>query len=203
MPLLIYAAIAGSVLFVGIVSYLSYLFITERRDRRKDAYVYEDRITRLLIQNTEYVSQVGNQTKVIFEEVDKAKAAEISLAERDVKFNELALKYGSILLENDDLVKEVVRWKDNSDKNLSHRKSSETRTGHLVERFAPFLETFPYPADKCSFLGNPIDYVVWDDDAIHFVEVKSGKSALSKKQKKIKELVEAGKVDFQIFRVKE
>ena len=52
-----------------------------------------------------------------------------------------------------------------------------------------------------KFIGDPIDFIHFDDDKITLVEVKSGKSQLSKKQREIRDLVKAGKVEFTIYRV--
>lgn len=67
--------------------------------------------------------------------------------------------------------------------------------GKVAETFAPFLPDFPYKPNECKFLGDPIDYLVFEGlnereiKAIHFLEVKSDKSKLSNHQKQIKELV--------------
>ena len=81
--------------------------------------------------------------------------------------------------------------------------------GKIGEVFAPFLEGFPFKASECKFLGDPIDYIVFeglderDVKGIHLVEVKTGKSKLSKHQKQIKDLVDSldsDKVKFHEFR---
>jgi len=69
--------------------------------------------------------------------------------------------------------------------------------GKLTEMFAPFLAGFPFKASECKFLGDPIDYVVFeglderDVKAIRFVEVKEGTSKLSKHQKQIKQILDS------------
>ncbi|MBS3066468.1 hypothetical protein J4205_01470 [Candidatus Pacearchaeota archaeon] len=84
--------------------------------------------------------------------------------------------------------------------------------GKVSEVFAPFLEGFPYKASECKFLGDPIDYIVFeglderDIKAIHFVEVKSGKSKLNDVQKQIKNLlndINSDKVSFKRFDFKD
>ena len=85
---------------------------------------------------------------------------------------------------------------------LSQKKSSETNTGQIVEQLAPFLDHFKYNPKKAQFLGQPIDYIIFEDDQIIFVEVKSGKSRLSPKQRNIKRLVTEGKVTWDEIRVK-
>lgn len=80
--------------------------------------------------------------------------------------------------------------------------------GKVTEAFAPFLEGFPYKASECKFLGDPIDYIVFeglderDVKAIRFLEVKEGTSKLSKHQKQIKDLLDESdpdKITFETF----
>jgi hypothetical protein len=75
------------------------------------------------------------------------------------------------------------------EKVLSQKKSSEVRLGQISEQMAPFLQEFPYDPKKAHFIGMPIDYIVFNDDEIVFLEVKSGGAGLSQKQRQIKDLV--------------
>jgi predicted Holliday junction resolvase-like endonuclease len=85
---------------------------------------------------------------------------------------------------------------------LSKKKSTETRTGHIVEKFAPFLDAFPHNPESAVFLGQPIDYLVFEDDGVTFCEIKSGQSQLSKKQRMIRDHIKEGRVKWEEIRVK-
>ena len=85
---------------------------------------------------------------------------------------------------------------------LSQKKSSEVRLGHIAETLAPFLDQFDFDPETCTFLGKPIDYISFNDDGITFIEVKSGESQLSSKQKQIKNLVADNKVFWKEVRIK-
>ena len=85
---------------------------------------------------------------------------------------------------------------------LSQKKSSEVRTGQIAEQLAPFLDNFKHDPKQSHFLGQPIDYVVFEDDKVVFVEVKSGNSKLSSKQRAIKENIESGRVEFETLNIK-
>ena len=99
-------------------------------------------------------------------------------------------------------LQEALRFQEEQyDKLLGQKKSSEVRTGKITEQLSPFLNDYPLAPETAKFIGDPIDFVHFDEDKITFVEVKSGKSQLSRKQKDIKELVEQGKVAFLIYRV--
>lgn len=87
------------------------------------------------------------------------------------------------------------------EKLIGQKKSSEVRTGKIVEQISPFLANYPMNPDTARFIGEPIDFIHFDEDKVTFVEVKSGKSQLSKKQKNIQSLIKSGKVDFIIYRI--
>ncbi len=84
----------------------------------------------------------------------------------------------------------------------SQKKQSEVRLGQIAEQIAPFLDHFPYNPKAAQFLGNPIDYIVFEEDEVIFVEVKSGNSRLTKKQRLIKDNIENGRVKFKEIRIK-
>ena len=85
---------------------------------------------------------------------------------------------------------------------LSQKKSSEVRTGKIAEQISPFLDDYPLNPRTARFIGDPIDFVHFDEDKVTFVEVKSGKSQLSTKQRRIRDMINDGKVEFIIYRVK-
>ena len=101
-----------------------------------------------------------------------------------------------------ELEKKLDSETESRKKILSQKKSSEVRLGHIAETLAPFLDQFDFEPERCSFLGQPIDYVSFGDDEITFIEVKSGNSQLSQKQKHIKHLVEQKLISWKEIRIK-
>jgi predicted Holliday junction resolvase-like endonuclease len=83
----------------------------------------------------------------------------------------------------------------------TQKKSSEVKTGQTVEQLAGFLDDFPYPDDEIKALYQPIDLIVFREEEIVFIEIKSGESQLSEKQRKIRDLIEEKKVRFEIHRI--
>ena len=81
-------------------------------------------------------------------------------------------------------------------------RSSAVNWGKSIEHFVPFMTKFPVPAEDVVFVGMPIDYVGFTntdsktDCKVHFIEVKSGNSILSAKQRNIKKAIREGKVFF-------
>ena len=75
-------------------------------------------------------------------------------------------------------------------------RSMHVKHGKNWEHFAPFMDKFPGNKENFRFIGNPIDGVIFDSDGIKFVEVKTGTSSLSQKQKAIKNLIENKQVSW-------
>jgi predicted Holliday junction resolvase-like endonuclease len=80
------------------------------------------------------------------------------------------------------------------------RRSGAVKWGKSIEHFAPFMSTFPLSPEDVTFMGMPIDYVGFTDTdkpeecTVHFIEVKSGRSVLSKKQWNIRKAIQEGRV---------
>ena len=81
-------------------------------------------------------------------------------------------------------------------------KSMYVKHGKSWEHFVPFMQEFEQVANKDNFvfIGSPIDGIAFDDDAIKFIEIKTGSSQLSKNQKRVKQLVEGKKVSWHELR---
>lgn len=86
---------------------------------------------------------------------------------------------------------------------FSKKRSAEVRLGLIAEQLVPFSKDFfkKYDPSKLMFLGKPIDFISFEEDKITFIEVKTGISRLSKKQKNIKTLVEDKKVFWDEHRI--
>lgn len=93
--------------------------------------------------------------------------------------------------------------------------SRNTIKGTMSEKFCPFQDNFAYSPADCSFLGKPIDFIIFnniekyrdhegdvslDDIEIVFLEVKTGKSSLTKVEKAIQYAIENKRVRFETYR---
>lgn len=99
--------------------------------------------------------------------------------------------------------KQNKKLEENYNKVLSQKKSSEVRLGRIGEQMAPFFQSWPFDPNGFRFLGNPIDGIQFTDDAVVFIEIKTGKARLTDSQKTVKRLVKEGKICFATFRVSE
>jgi predicted Holliday junction resolvase-like endonuclease len=96
----------------------------------------------------------------------------------------------------------VINKEESYKKLLSQKKSSEVLTGHIAEKFVPFLKSFKHKPRQTQFLGMPIDFIAFGDDEVTFIEVKSGNSRLNPNQKRIKQLILDKKVKWEEIRIK-
>lgn len=88
-------------------------------------------------------------------------------------------------------------------KKLKHqKKSSEVRTGQIAEHFAPLLKEFKYDRKQARFLATPIDFIIFEEDEVIFMEVKTGKSQLNKNQRRIRDQIKNKQVRWEVLRIK-
>ncbi len=96
--------------------------------------------------------------------------------------------------------------------NEATQASRRTIKGQLVEQLFPHMMDCEYHPADMRFLGDFCDYIVADGytntkdgdgdiERIVFVEIKTGKSRLSKHQQRIKKAVEEGRVEWSTVRL--
>lgn len=87
------------------------------------------------------------------------------------------------------------------------QRSQAVTVGKVHEQLIPYLPAFPYNPKDVRFLGSPIDLVVFDGLAegrvqrIVFLEVKTGGSSLSTRERSVRDVVLAGEVEWAELRV--
>ena len=79
----------------------------------------------------------------------------------------------------------------------SKYQSTTVKHGKNWEHFVPFMKHFPGDKNNSVFIGQPIDFISFGEEEITFIEVKTGNSQLSQKQKKIRDLVQRAKVKWR------
>lgn len=92
----------------------------------------------------------------------------------------------------------------------SVQQSKATRSGQVGEHLYPLLPEFfeRYNLKDARFVGQPIAYLIFDgldegreDVRVVLVEVKTGQSRLSAREKRIRDAVEAGRVEWSEVRL--
>lgn len=105
---------------------------------------------------------------------------------------------------------EYEKWKLKEEERIRKdaiRGSKNVITGQITEQLAPYLPDFPYNPKDARFIGNPIDYIVFNGlseseiKEIVFVEVKSGRSGLNKNERLVRNAIEDKNVKFEIYRI--
>ena len=88
------------------------------------------------------------------------------------------------------------------------KRSKAVINGQVAEQIAPFLPDFPANPSDARFIGKPVDFIVFSGlsenekiDEILFVEVKTGKSLLSEREKEVKKAIEKGNVRYVEYRI--
>jgi predicted Holliday junction resolvase-like endonuclease len=85
----------------------------------------------------------------------------------------------------------------------AEQKAIYVSIGKIVEKIVPAYRDFNFPLSDCRPLFEPIDMLVFNGvsnhavDSITFLEIKTGKAQLSKREKSIKEAVERGEVTYK------
>lgn len=211
MPLL--EGILGALVLV-----LGVFLIRARQSKQLDRSLLlarEQTEARILEENRYYKELFELGDASYKEAQEKVQALLVTLSAKDI----ILTRGAAALEESNRNLKKLLQATDNKDKDigrleqslrfqeeqygklLGQKKSSEVRTGKIAEQISPFLSDYPLDAKTARFIGDPIDFVHFDEDKVTFVEVKSGKSQLSTKQRRIRDMIKDGKVEFVIYRV--
>ena len=86
--------------------------------------------------------------------------------------------------------------------------------GKMAEQLAPIMPEFQYLPSDAKFLGDPVDYVVFDgytdfrdgdgsaeDIKVVLIDIKSGGARLTKGQQAIEQAIKDGRVRFETIRI--
>jgi predicted Holliday junction resolvase-like endonuclease len=92
-------------------------------------------------------------------------------------------------------------------------KSRAVLKGKISEQMAPVLPEFRYNPADARFLGSPIDYIIFDGYSeakdgrgkirrIVLMDVKTGNAKLSPIERKVRDAVSSGSVEWQTLELK-
>jgi predicted Holliday junction resolvase-like endonuclease len=102
------------------------------------------------------------------------------------------------------------RWKAAHSRSISReaiKGSQAAVSGRVFERVSPYLPGFDYNPRDVRFLGDPVDFVVFDGltegtvRKVVFVEVKTGHGDLNGNERKVKRAIMERRVEWSLFRV--
>jgi predicted Holliday junction resolvase-like endonuclease len=104
----------------------------------------------------------------------------------------------------------LTRWQIDHEEDIRRdaaKRSAAVRSGQILEQFVPHFSRFPFNPKDVRFIGTPIDYLVFDglqEGAVRqlvFLEVKSGTSALSARERAVRMAVESRCVSWMEYRI--
>ena len=86
-------------------------------------------------------------------------------------------------------------------------QSRAVTRGQVFEQFAAYFPSFEFNPKDAQFIGKPVDFVVFDglDEGelrrIVFVEIKTGDAALSTRERRIRDAIRHGRVEWRELRL--
>ncbi|MCG3162673.1 MAG: hypothetical protein JMDDDDMK_03968 [Acidobacteria bacterium] len=101
---------------------------------------------------------------------------------------------------------QLIEWKQVSEKIIRQdaiQRSQAVTVGKVTEHIVPHLPNFNFNPKDARFIGSPVDFVVFDglndeeSDQVRnvvFIEVKTGVSALTKRERLVRDAIKAGRV---------
>ena len=104
---------------------------------------------------------------------------------------------------------QIERWKQQHEQEIrldAVQRSSAVTRGKVTEHIVPYLPGFDLNPKDIRFLGTPIDLIAFkglndsmEEIEIVFIEVKTGGSTLSARERAVKKAVEQKRVDWRVF----
>jgi len=104
---------------------------------------------------------------------------------------------------------QLNQWKIDNEAVIRQDAIARSRAvivGKVVEHIVPYAPVFPYNPKDARFVGSPVDLIVFDgcDEGqvreIVFLEIKTGSSALTTRQRQIRDAIENGHVVWRVLK---
>jgi predicted Holliday junction resolvase-like endonuclease len=99
----------------------------------------------------------------------------------------------------------LEQWKAEVEKEIRQDaidKSQSVTMGKMTEHMVPYLPGFGFNPSDARFIGSPIDLIVFDglaNDCVNkivFIEIKTGVSSLSTRERLVRDAILAGKIEW-------
>jgi predicted Holliday junction resolvase-like endonuclease/predicted RNA-binding Zn-ribbon protein involved in translation (DUF1610 family) len=154
--------------------------------------------------NAQWEKKIANLEKDYEVKIEKGNSLLEKIKEENKTHLEKLAKEWQVKYISD--IEELKRLFKDSEKIIRSKSVSSSRrslVGKFIERFIPFLKKLPYEPSDMHFLGQPVDYIVFQGlhedkiDRVIFVEVKTGSSKLTKREKSLKETIEKKRVGWK------
>jgi predicted Holliday junction resolvase-like endonuclease len=165
------------------------------------------------------INDLRNQLRIIVEDSEQTQRRQEHLeGQLDLAHNTITLYRSEADLKSDkitELEQNLEVQQEETQKQKGRAQSAHTSKGQILEKWAPFVDHDQidpeWKAENWCFLGQPIDYVVFDwhkEKEINMalgkvvlLDVKAAKSQLTTKQRRIRDLIQAGRVEWREIRL--
>jgi len=215
------AQVAWTLLFLVLILGLSIGVLAWRRFRTiwDQMSEYRDRVSILQLESSGVEGRLAAAEvaeEAALERIEELRSSHA--ADREANAGRIALLEGSereLSRQVATLQTELEGVRTEAKTQKGRANSANVSKGQLLEKWAPFvdhpqIEEHWRPEDW-TFMGNPIDYLVFDwhrdnetnmaEGVIVFAEIKSAGSSLSTKQRRIRDLVKAKRVEWREVRL--
>jgi predicted Holliday junction resolvase-like endonuclease len=184
------ALLAGAIVVIAVLAYLYFSLKSQIEQRiEKEHMVWRDKELGAI--RNEQTALAQQQASV---QLQQWREQELDLARKQQL--ETARSEAAVMFE---------QWKTEYTQTIRQdaiQKSQAVTLGKITEHFVPYLPEFCYNPKDARFLGSPIDFVVFDGlndgevKGIIFVEVKTGTSTLNTRERRIRDAVQSGKIQW-------
>ena len=173
-----------------------------------------EQIQSLRSSNSEILTQKDSLLKDYNEIKQKLYETIVSFKEEIINLSKLNFE-----LESDLKSQELIYKKDLKEKVAEARKDAVAKSrsilrGQATEHLAPYILKDTNPKDY-RFMGNPIDYICFQGlsdvldktsdeiTCVYLIDIKTGKSTLNKSQRRIRDAINAGRIEFKVINLDE
>lgn len=166
----------------------------------------------------DWLRRLERQQLALAEQEDEIDVREVDLNEREaaLRDSDRELRYREQRLERDakTRVHEILKSKTEvqalirESNKAAVLRSRATLLGKLLERVAPCFRKFAYDPRDMRCICDPVDYVLFEGliverevRQIRFIEVKCGRSRLTSVQRSVRDAVEKGRIDTEVWEI--
>jgi predicted Holliday junction resolvase-like endonuclease len=142
-------------------------------------------------------NQVTNRSQELYNRWREVDIAFIREEQNRLATTDAKLRFEQWLRENEKRIREDAIV-----------KSQAVTIGKVTEHFIPYLPEFGFNPQDARFIGNPIDFVVFDGLSegtlrqVVFVEIKTGGSTLSTRERRVRDVVQSGRIGWEQVKIK-
>jgi predicted Holliday junction resolvase-like endonuclease len=165
------------------------------------------------------ITDLRSQLRIIVEDSEQTERRQQHLeGQLDLANNTIALYRSEAEVKSEkitELEDHLEAQEEETLKQKGRAQSAHTSKGQILEKWAPFVDHDQidpqWKAEDWCFLGQPIDYVVFDwhkdkdtnmgTGKVVLLDVKAAQSQLTTKQRRIRDLVKAGQVEWREIRL--